>query len=66
MQGTLKMEVKPEEIIDAVRRMKKHEREAFLEDLLSSTSPEYLESIKEARGQYKAKKIKTHAEVFGR
>ena len=25
----------------------------------------YLESIKEARGQYRAGKVKTHEEVFG-
>lgn len=58
------MEVNPQEIIRAVKRMRKLEREAFLEDLLASTSPEYLESIKEARGQYRAGKVKTHEEVF--
>jgi len=66
MLGTLKMEVKSEEIIEAVKRMKKEEREAFLEDLLASTSPEYLASIREAREQYKARKVRTHAQVFGR
>ncbi len=66
MRGTLKMEVKANEIIEAVRRMKKQEREAFLEDLLASTSPEYLASIREAREQYKARRVKTHKEVFGR
>lgn len=65
MSGALRMEVSQQEIINAVKRMKKLEREAFLEDLLASTSPEYLESIKEARGQYKAGKVKTHEEVFG-
>lgn len=65
MQTGIKMEVKPEEIIQAVRRMKKRERDAFLEDLLAATSPEYLESIKEARADYKAGRVKTHAEVFG-
>lgn len=66
MSGTLKMEVRPEEIIEAVKKMKREEREAFLEDLLASTSPEYLASIREAREQYKAGKVKTHKEVFGR
>lgn len=66
MPGTLKMEVRPEEIIEAVKRMKKEQREAFLEDLLASTSPDYLASIREAREQYKAGKVKTHKEVFGR
>jgi len=66
MLKAVKMEIRPEEIIEAVKRMKKREREAFLEDLLASTSPEYLESIKEARNDYKARRVRTHDEVFGR
>ena len=65
MPETITMAVKPEEIIKAVKRMKKKEREAFLEDLLASTSPEYLESIRESRAEYKAGKTKDHKEVFG-
>lgn len=65
MTGALRMEVSSQEIIKAVKRMRKLERETFLEDLLASTSPEHLESIKEAGGQYKAGKVKTHEEVFG-
>jgi hypothetical protein len=66
MPGSVRMDVKPEAIIEAVKRMKKGEREAFLEDLLASTSPDYLESIREARADHKAKRVKTHAQVFGR
>jgi hypothetical protein len=66
MLGAVKVEVRPEEIIDAVRKMKRGQREAFLEDLLASTAPDYLKSIREARAQFKARKVKTHAEVFGR
>jgi hypothetical protein len=66
MPGAVSMRVEPEEIISAVKRMKRREREAFLEDLLAATSPEYLESIRQARRQYKAGKVKSHAEVFGR
>ena len=66
MLGTLKMEVKSEAIIEAIKRMKKEEREAFLEDLLASIAPEYLMSVREAREQYKARKAKPHYEVFGR
>jgi hypothetical protein len=64
MPGTVKLEAK--EVIAAVARMKRNGREAFLEELLASTSPEYLVSIREARKQYKAGKVKTHKEVFGR
>ena len=45
--------------------MKKREREAFLEDLLAATSPDYLKSIREARADYKAGRVKSHEEVFG-
>jgi PHD/YefM family antitoxin component YafN of YafNO toxin-antitoxin module len=43
----------------------KREREAFLEDLLAATSPAYLESIREARADYKRGRVKPHEEVFG-
>ena len=62
----MSMRVEAEEIIAAVRRMKPREREAFLEDFLAATSPKYLESIREARRDYKSGRIKSHAEVFNR
>jgi hypothetical protein len=49
MIGAVKIQVKPEEIIEAVKGMEKRRREAFLEDLLAATSPEYLKGIREAR-----------------
>jgi len=66
LNKAIKMEVKPETIIQAVKNMKKKERDAFLEDVLAATSPEYLSSIKESREDYRTGKIKSHAEVFGR
>ena len=65
LNKSIKMEVNPEIIIQAVKNMKKKERDSFLEDLLASTSPEYLKSIKESRDDYKAGRIKFHDEVFG-
>ncbi|MFQ5432465.1 MAG: hypothetical protein ACE5EN_08170 [Nitrospinota bacterium] len=65
MPGTLKIKITKKEMIDAVKGMKKEERDAFLEDLLASTSPEYLQSIKEARADYKAGRVKKHDVVFG-
>jgi hypothetical protein len=64
MVKAIRMEVKPDEIIEAVKRMNKRERDAFLEDLIASVSPEHLESIKEARVDYKAGRVKTHEEIF--
>lgn len=65
MSDSIQLEVRAEDIIQAVKRMSKKERAAFLEDLLASTSPEYLESIKEARADYPAGRVKDHGEVFG-
>jgi hypothetical protein len=65
MLESIKLEIKPEVIIAALNKMPKKERDSFLEDLLASTSPEYLKSIKEARADYKAGRVKTHQEVFG-
>jgi hypothetical protein len=64
MIGTVKIQVKAEEIIEAVKSMEKRKREAFLEDLIAATSPEYLSSIREARADYKTNRVKTHEEVF--
>lgn len=66
MGTALKLEVSPETIIRAVKSMKTTERRAFLEDLIAATSPEYLQSIREARRDYKAGCVKPHAHVFGR
>jgi len=66
MIGNVKIQVKPEEIIDAIKGMEKRKREAFLEDLIAATSPEYLSSIREARIDYKRKRVKSHEEVFGK
>ena len=65
MLESIKIEIQPEVIIAAIKRMAKKERDSFLEDLLADTSPEYLKSIKEARSDYKAGRVKNHNEVFG-
>jgi hypothetical protein len=66
MASVVSMRVGADEIIAAVRRMKRREREAFLEDLFAATSPAYLESIREARRQHKNGRVKSHEAVFGR
>ena len=66
MLSPIKIDVKPKDIIAAVKRMKKSERDAFLEDLLAATSPEYLRSIRQARADHKAGRIESHQEVFGK
>lgn len=66
MATALKMEVSPETIIRAMKGMKKTARRAFLENLIAATSQEYLHSIREARRDDKAGRVKSHADVFGR
>jgi len=48
MIGAVKIQAEPKEIIEAEKGMGKRKRNAFLEDLLAETSPEYLKSIREA------------------
>ena len=61
----MKVPVSTDDIIVAVKKMKKKDRDVFIEDLLAMTSPEYRKSIKEARADYKAGRIKTHKDIFG-
>ena len=64
--ATVRMEFSPAVIIAAVQKMKKTERDAFLEDLLAASSPEYLASIREARAQHRAGKLHSFEETFDR
>lgn len=66
MATALRVELTPATVIQAVKKMKKKERLIFLEDLMAATSPSYLRSIREARREYKAGKVKSHEDVFGR
>ena len=65
MSSAVKVSIASDEIIRAIKALGKKERDALLEDLLAATSPEYLLSIREARADYKAKRVKSHKEVFG-
>ena len=61
----VRVPISSDDIIEAVKKMKKHERESFVEDLLAMTSPDYLRRIKVARAEYKANRTKSHKELFG-
>jgi Mg/Co/Ni transporter MgtE len=52
--ANLNFQISPAQIIAAVQLMQKDQQQAFLEDLPAAVSPEYLESIKQAREEYKA------------
>lgn len=62
----IEINITPAQIIDAIKRMKKEDRESLVEDILASSSPEYLKSIREAREDYKKRRVYSHDEVFGR
>jgi len=53
------------DIISAIQALDPEEREFFIENLLAATSPEYLDSIKEARRDYQAGHVTSHEELFG-
>ena len=64
MPENIQILVKPEMIIAAVKAMKKEDRENFLEDLLAATSPDYIDSIKESRADYKSGRVFEHSDIF--
>ncbi len=66
--ANLKVKVKfsIKDIISAVNELGPQEREIFVENLLASVSPEYQQSIKEARDDYRAGRVSTHEELFGK
>ena len=66
MSNAVKMEVSPETIIRAVKGMRKSVRQASWK--ISSRRPPLstLQSIREARRDVKAGRVKSHGEVFGR
>ena len=62
----IQLEITRQQIIEAVKKLNDEERENLIEDLLAQASPDYLESIQEAREDYRQGRILTHGEVFGK
>ena len=62
----IKVKFSIKDIISAIEELEPQEKEFFIENLLAATSPEYLESIKEAREDYRAGRVSTHEELFGK
>ena len=63
--NSINLPISTEQFITAVRNMRKERQESFIEDLLAAVSPEYLESIRQARKDYKEGRVYSHEEVFG-
>lgn len=62
----LALPISSQQIIIAVKKMKKSDRLAFLENLLAATSPEYLASIREAREDYHRGRVLSHEKAFNK
>lgn len=62
----IKVKFSLNDVILAVQELAPDEREDFIESLLAATSPEYLKSIREARADYKAGRVHSHDQVFGK
>ncbi len=60
----IQLEITRQQIIEAVKKLSDDERENLIEDLLAQASPDYLESIREAREDYRQGRVLTHDEVF--
>ncbi len=56
----IKVKFSLNEVISAIQELESEEKELFIENLLAATSPEYLQSIKEARADYQAGRVSTH------
>lgn len=52
------------ELITALQKLSDEDREFFIENLLAAISPEYLESIDEARRDYKEGRTVPYEELF--
>nr|VFJ62849.1 MAG: hypothetical protein BECKFW1821B_GA0114236_107714 [Candidatus Kentron sp. FW] len=64
MHSALPVDIPPDRIIAAVKAMDREAQQEFIEDLLAATSPEYLESIREARDDYREGRVHSHEDVF--
>ena len=62
---SITLTISPTQIISAVRSLSEEDQESLIEDLLAAVSPEYLESIREARADYEAGRVQSHTEAFG-
>jgi len=60
----IKVGISVSEIIAAIKALDEADREFLVENLLAATSQEYLESIKEARGEYKRGEVVSHEKLF--
>jgi len=60
----VKVDFSVKDLAAALRELSNEDREFFIENLLAAISPEYLESIKEARRDYGKGRTVPYKELF--
>ncbi|KPK69147.1 hypothetical protein AMJ87_10920 [candidate division WOR_3 bacterium SM23_60] len=54
------------DLVKALKQLDPKVRQDFIEDLQAATSPSYIQSIREARAEYRSGKTVSHNKVFKR
>ena len=63
MKAEIKLGVSVKDLVAALNKLGAEDRELFIENLLAATSPDYLNSIREAREDYRAGRVLTDDEL---
>ena len=59
----IKVGLSVKDLVAALKELSVEDREFFVENLLAATSPEYLDSIREARQDYRAGRVIAEADL---
>jgi hypothetical protein len=57
MKAEIKLGLSVKDLVAALNKLSPEDRELFIENLLAATSPDYLNSIREAREDYRAGRV---------
>jgi hypothetical protein len=63
MKAEIKLGLSVKDLVAALNKLSAEDRELFIENLLAATSPDYLNSIREAREDYRAGRVLTDDEL---
>jgi len=63
MKPEIKVGLSVKDLVAALNKLSAEDRELFIENLLAATSPDYLNSIREAREDYRAGHFLTDDEL---
>ena len=63
MKAGIKLGLSVKDLVAALNKLSAEDRELFIENLLAATSPDYLNSIREAREDYRAGRVLTDDEL---